>query len=90
LSGSSKFLGVSTSIIYSVGFGKHQNFNGANMFSTLHLDGLHSLLYRQGKIINLCIQFYNILNEMGELLHYGQPNFKKKNKKKKFGPREIL
>jgi hypothetical protein len=52
------------------------------MFSTLHLDGLHSLLYRQGKIINLCIQFYNILNEMGELLHYGQPNFKKKIKKK--------
>jgi hypothetical protein len=36
------------------------------MFSTLHLDGLHSLLYRQGKIINLCIQFYYILNQMGE------------------------
>jgi hypothetical protein len=59
LSGSSKFLGASSRIIYSVGFGKHQNFNGANMFSTLHLDGLHSLWYRQGKIINLCSSMVN-------------------------------
>jgi len=60
------------------------------MFSTLHSDGLHSLLYRQGKIINLCIQFYYILNQMGKLLHYGQPNFFKKNKKNVWTTRDFL